>query len=515
MPTIKERLKRRGLMVAVVAPLLPNFVGSIFNIWYNFSNIKPLLTENQMERFLNAVTVYNLIVYPVLVAGVAIWVRSIGRTREKLLAGEAVGPEELLRAQQKVINLPWGLVTISCIGWFLCIPVFLLVMYASHEPLHPHIKVHLPISFIVAGLIAVTQSLFVAEICSLRLLYPTFFPNGGAANTEGGYTLGLVGKGLIWALSAVVCPVISLLLLLLAPVETRDAEWFAWFSWFAIAVAVVSVSFGLISALLIGRLVTEPVNHLREASHRVGEGDFTSRVEISRADDFGPLIDEFNKMVSGLGEKEVIQATFGRHVGEQAAREILAQDSQLGGKQKVISVMFVDLRNYTARASNLEPAEVVKMLNLFLSDMVEIVESQQGMVNKFLGDGFMALFGAGQFPTGHADAALRTGELMLAQMDEINRKLNLEPSKELSIGIGIHSGPAIVGSIGSNRRLEYTAIGDTVNVASRIESVTKAVGEPLLFTEATRSQLQEDWEYREMPAQIVKGKPDPIQIFAL
>ncbi len=511
MTSFKERIKRRGLMVTIVSSLLPNLVGSVFNIWYNFSNIKPLLTENQMDRFLNAVTVYNLIVYPVLVTGVVFWAKSIGRTRDRLIAGDAVWPDELRRAQRKVINLPWGLVIISCIGWFLCIPVFLVVMYGSPEPLNPHVRFHLPISFVIAGLMAVTQSLFVAEICSLRLLYPTFFPRGGASETEGGYTLGLVGKGLIWALSAVVCPVISLLLLLLAPRETLDADWF---NWFAIAVAAVSISFGLLSAVLIGRLVTEPVNCLRDAAHRVGEGDLAARVEISRADDFGPLIDEFNRMVSGLNEKEVIQATFGRHVGAQAAREILAQESQLGGTQKVITVMFVDLRNYTARSSDLPPAEVVKMLNLFLSDMVEIVESHQGMVNKFLGDGFMALFGAGQFPRGHADAAVRTGVLMLEQMDEINRKLGSAPGTELAIGIGIHSGPAIVGSIGSIQRLEYTAIGDTVNVASRIESATKAVGEPLLFTEATRASLEEELDYRELPPQIVKGKPMPIEIFA-
>lgn len=511
MSTLKDRIKKRGLMVAIVAPLMPNLVGSIFNIWYNFSNIKPLLTEHQMERFLNAVTVYNLIVYPVLVTGVAIWAKSIGRTRDKLLAGEAVFPDEMHRAQRKVINLPWGLVTISCIGWFLCIPVFLVVMYGSQEPLHPHIKIHLPISFTIAGLMAVTQSLFVAEICSLRLLYPTFFPRGGAADTEGGYTLGLVGKGMIWALSAVVCPVISLLLLLLAPREMLDVEWF---QWFAMAVAAVAISFGLLSALLIGRLVTEPVKCLREAAQRVGDGDLTASVEISRADDFGPLIDDFNQMVSGLNEKEVIQATFGRHVGQQAAREILAQESQLGGSQKNISVVFVDLRNYTARSSELEPAEVVRMLNLFLSDMVEIVESQKGMVNKFLGDGFMALFGAGQFSVGHADAAVHAGIKMLGQMEAINRNLGLESGSELSIGIGIHSGPAIVGSIGSIRRLEYTAIGDTVNVASRIESLTKSVNEPLLFTDATRRLLEEDWEVRELPSQVVKGKPLPIEIFA-
>ena len=255
MSKVREWIKKRGLMVSVVAPLLPNIVGSIFNIWYNFSNIKPLLTESQMNRFLNAVTIYNLIVYPVLIAGVFAWTRSLARTRDKLLAGQSVDAEEMLAGQCKVINLPWGLVTISCIGWFLCIPVFLAVMYTGAGELDSRVVIHLPISFTLAGLIAVTQSLFVAEICSLRLLYPTFFPDGGAANTKGGYTLGIVGKGLIWALSAVVCPVISLLLLLLVvPESTRDAE----FIQFAIAVSTVSILFGLLSAVLIGQLVTEP-----------------------------------------------------------------------------------------------------------------------------------------------------------------------------------------------------------------------------------------------------------------
>lgn len=509
---LKDFLKRRSVMVAVIAPLLPNIVGSIFNIWYNFSNIKPLLTTSQMDRFLNAVTVYNLVVYPVLVSGVVFWAIPIARTRDRLLAGEAVDPHELLRSQQKVINLPWGLVTIGLIGWFSCIPVFLIVLNSSPEALNPHVLIHLPISFVIAGMIAVTQSLFVAEICSLRLLYPTFFPRGGAAKTQGAYTLGLTGKGMIWAASTVVCPVVSLLLLLVAPGGTQEQEWF---HWFAISVSVVSISFGLISALLVGRLVTEPVNCLREAAQRVALGDLSARVEITRADDFGPLIDEFNRMVSDLNEKEIIEATFGRHVGQQAAREILAQDSQLAGQEKVISVMFVDLRNYTARSSDLAPHEVVQLLNVFLSHMVEIVEQNQGMVNKFLGDGFMALFGAGQSVQNHAAAAITAGNQMLDRMNQINETLGETGDENaLAIGIGIHSGPAIVGSIGSNSRQEYTAIGDTVNVASRIESTTKKLGVAMLFSDATRALMDSSVRCQSLGPQSVKGKSQPIEVFA-
>lgn len=510
MSRIRSFIEKHRLSITIVAPLLPNLVGSIFNIWYNFSNIKPLLTEAQLTRFINAVSIYNAIIYPVLICCYVYWVMSLKSTQTKLIAGEPVEPEELLRAQRKVINLPWGIATIGCIGWFLCIPVFLIVMYTSHEPLNPHIKIHLPVSFTIAGLIAITQGFFITELCSLRLLYPTFFPNGGAAGTKGAYSLGLIGKGLIWAVSAVVCPVVCLLLLFVAPDQARNSEWF---SFFAIAVSLVAVFFGLASAVMMGRLVTEPVKHLRKAAQRVGAGDLTARANIIRADDFGPLIDEFNNMVTGLNEKALIQETFGRHVGEQAAREILAQESGPTGIQKVISVMFCDLRNFTARSSNMAAAEVVSMLNLFLSDMVEIVERHDGMVNKFLGDGFMALFGAGQCSGSHADDSVAAGLEMLEKMEGINRKLGHSELKRLDIGIGIHTGPAIVGSIGSLKRLEYTAIGDTVNVASRIESLTKQVGVPLLITESTKIHLTRDLSCRELPPQYVKGKAEAISVF--
>ena len=316
-------------------------------------------------------------------------------------------------------------------------------------------------------------------------------------------------RPLLWAISASVCPIASLLLLTIIPTTTSTPM-------FSVAVGGLGVALGLVTAWLVGRLVTEPVHELRRAAQAVARGDLEARViPDRRADEFGPLIDEFNSMVGGLREKSRIEEQFGRHVGRQVARQILAHDGSLGGVEQEITVMFVDIRNFTARSAAASPTEVVSLLNLFLTEMVEIVEQHHGgIVNKFLGDGLMALFSGWTGRADHADAAVDAGREMLGRLAAINERTRRPRAPPLAIGVGIHTGPAVVGSIGSPRRLEYTAIGDTVNVASRVEGLTKAVGEPLLLTEATRRALRVALPLEPLPAQQVKGHA-PIDVLRL
>lgn len=146
--------------------------------------------------------------------------------------------------------------------------------------------------------------------------------------------------------------------------------------------------------------------------------------------------------------------------------------------------------------------------------MVEIVEQRYGgMVNKFLGDGFMALFGVGEHSMHHAAEAVAAAQDMLDSLQTINGHLESQGQAPLAMGIGIHTGVAVVGSIGSNRRLEYTAIGDTVNIAARVEALTKVVGEPLLLTVATQQSLPQTFLTEQLPPQWVKGQPKPIEIY--
>ena len=504
--------KKHPWEVTVFAPLLPNILGSIFNVWYNVTNIQPLLSETQLSRFLTVVAVYNTLIYPTMIFFYVRWMLPMRETHRRLLAGEIVSEERLKLDRRKTINSPWAIVTIGCIGWFLCIPVFMTAMYMGPEPVHPHVLLHLPISFLIAGMIAISQSFFLSEISSLKLLHPLFFPDGGASSVEGAYSMSIARKGLIWAVSVIVCPVVSLLLLIIAP---QNVEWIIQF---ATSVGLVTIFFGLGSAWLMAQLVTEPVQQLRHAAEQVGSGNLDVKVNLSRADDFGPLIDEFNQMVSGLKERTRIQETFGRHVGEAAAKEILQQQSGETGELRDITVMFADLQNFTALGSDLAAAKVVQILNLFFTEMVEIVERHDGMVNKFLGDGFMALFGAIEGESNHAENAVLAAQEMLGAMKKVNSQIasftdSASRTTELIVRVGLNTGPAIVGSIGSTRRLEYTAIGDTVNIASRIESLTKPLKSPLLISATTRQRLGQQFECRELPAQQVKGKSEPVEIY--
>jgi adenylate cyclase len=254
---------------------------------------------------------------------------------------------------------------------------------------------------------------------------------------------------------------------------------------------------------------------LRRAAGAVAEGRLDVSLPCQRADEFGALFGEFNHMVSELRDKERLRKIFGVHVGQEAAKQILARGLNVGGSEQVVTIMFVDIRGFTSRSANIEPARAVALLNEFLTAMVGVVETEHnGMVNKFLGDGFMAVFGIGADTEQHADDALMAGRAMQRRLDELNQHLAERSEAPMQIGIGINTGPAIVGSIGSPERLEFTVIGSAVNVASRIEALTKTVGAPLLVTEATANALHQRDGLRDCGPQAVRGMPEPMRVFA-
>ena len=213
---------------------------------------------------------------------------------------------------------------------------------------------------------------------------------------------------------------------------------------------------------------------------------------------------------------EYSRRILGVHVGHKVAEQILARDPGVGGMEQEISVMFVDIRSFTARVANLKPDEAMNLLNKFLHAMVEVVEGEHGgMINKFLGDGFMALFGVDSDEFNHADKALAAGCDLERRVERLNLDLATHGEEPIRIGIGINSGRAIVGSIGSSERMEFTVIGNTVNVASRIEALNKTVNTTLLISKATRDALRRRISLRALPLQALEGVAQPLEIFTL
>jgi adenylate cyclase len=503
---------RHPLLVTALAPVVPHVLGSIFNIWYNMIIIDPLLgAAGLRERFVSTVIVWNAIVYPL---AVGIWIRLILSLRNpfrRLLRAETIPDEQLDAIRRRVVNLPWYNAIISAIAWLLCIPVFLISLSLSGHPLGPQLFWHLPISFAVSGFIAITQSFFLIELTSHWALFPVFFKDVRADRLKGIHPISLRTRGLMWAISAGICPIVSLLLLIFAPASPGTNP-----QWFGLFVGTIGIAFGLCSAMLIGRSVTQPVDQLRVAAKAVRSGQLDVHVPLRRADEFGALISEFNHMVTGLREKERLHRTFGLHVGRKAAEEIMSRDPGLGGTEQVITVMFVDIRSFTARSAHLAPDEAVRLLNEFLRAMVEVVEGEHGgMINKFLGDGFMALFGIGPNSQNHADDALAAGCAIERKLERLNLERVQRGEEPIGIGIGINTGRAIVGSIGSPERMEFTVIGNTVNIASRIELLNKTIGTTLLISKTTRDGLQRPVSLQALPPQPVKGVDQPLEIFTV
>ncbi|MBL1178454.1 adenylate/guanylate cyclase domain-containing protein [Pantanalinema sp. GBBB05] len=501
----------RRLALVIGAPAIAQLLGSAFNIWYNSVYVQPLLTPGQLSVFWLTVIGFNAIIYPM---GMGLWIWSVLALKGPLTQvsrQQAIAPERLLRARQRTINLPWWGITIAGSLWFLCIPVFLLTLVLAPGSLNPQLFWDLPISFTLSALIATTHSFFAIELLVQKLLYPVLFQDVQPYRIPGTFPLSLRWRGLVLAFCGSICPISSLLLLMLAPHACTLKD-----TWFAITVGSLGIIFSLTSTWMVGQLVVEPIRELQRVAMAVASENLQIRINSLHADEFGSLIEEVNHMIDELQEKQVLQETFGRHVGERAAVHILQRDPSLGGIEQELTVLFADLRNFTQRCATQPPQEIVTLLNLFLTEMVEIVEQRYGgMVNKFLGDGFMALFGVGDAANGHPTQATAAGLEMLHSLKTINQHLADQGQAPLEMGIGIHTGMAVVGSIGSSRRLEYTAIGDTVNVAARVESLTKEVGEPLLLTVQTQQALSTHFVTEPLPPQFVKGQPKALKVFRL
>lgn len=498
---LADRPRVGALVVVFLLMFLAQAIGSVFNITYNLQHIPPLLTPDQNAAFKASIAFFNAIAYPPLVI---LWAFLVFRLR-KPVDSEAV----LRERQRQVLHLPNQAAAIAASGWLLSIPALFIGLKRSGEAVNPHVWFHFPVSICIAAVVALTIGYFSIDWARQKLLFPCFFRDLSPARTEGTFRLTVAGRGKLWTLAASVCPIFSLLLLLLDPTPEKSDVWFA------LAVAGSGVLCAVISSILMARLVVTPVEELRRAAERVGRGDLNVAMDPLRADEFGLLAEEFNAMVAGLREKERITGTFGRHVGREIAEQLLRNEEELQGVERIVTVLFADLRGFTTRCESLAPSEAVKLLNLYHEHMTRLIEDHGGLVNQLIGDGIMALFGATGRSRNHADEAIAAGRAMICGLDDLNAKLAAEGFEPVKIGVGLNTGPAVIGTIGSPRRMEYTAIGDTVNTASRIESLTKDLGHPLLVSAATWDGSDPKPAGRRLDPITIRGRSREMVLYAV
>ena len=253
-----------------------------------------------------------------------------------------------------------------------------------------------------------------------------------------------------------------------------------------------------------------PIRDLAEGTERVAAGEYSQRLPVVQDDDLGALAASFNRMQAGLTERQRLQAAFGTYVDHALAARLLEQGDHLfTGERREVTVMFVDVRDFTPFAETHTAEDTVTRLNDLFEIVVPAVVDAGGHVNKFLGDGALAVFGAPNDLTDHADGALSAAVA-------IDRRVAERFGGELRTGIGINTGVAIAGTIGGGGKLEFTLIGDVVNVAARVEGLTKITGDAILLTQQCVDALaSQPLGLIDRGLHVLKGKSASVQVFGL
>ncbi len=284
---------------------------------------------------------------------------------------------------------------------------------------------------------------------------------------------------------------------------------------------LIALGFTLFLALVIAHLISKVVSRslhtLNETIQQISSGDLTAKCRLETNDEFNELAQGINLMTEGLKERQRLKLGFSRYVSNYVLDKILTSDisSKLEGERKKITILFSDIRQFTALSETLPPEQVVHILNQYFSEMINIIFKYQGTLDKFIGDGMMIEFGAPLDDENQEHNAMIAALHMQLEMDKLNAIWQKGQLPYLHMGIGIHTGYAVVGNVGSEQRMEYTAIGDAVNVAARLEQMTKSLKKPIIVSKTTYEKVKDSFFFENLGEMQLPGRKEKISAYHL
>jgi adenylate cyclase len=281
----------------------------------------------------------------------------------------------------------------------------------------------------------------------------------------------------------------------------------------ALLITLIMVVAGLGGAVGLAALLSRPIFRLVQGTRAIAAGNLNITLPVASRDELGALTDSFNRMARSLREKEMIKRAFTRYVAREVVEEILKDPENLvlSGERRQVTVLFCDVRGFTPMSERLAPEEVVLLLNDFYNLMIETTFKYDGTLDKFLGDAVMAVFGAPMAYPDHSARAIRTALAMQEGIAGLNERRGREGKEPIAVGIGVSAGEAVAGTVGTEDRMEYTVIGDSVNLAARLEANAKP-GQ-ILISHPTYERVRDLVEARPLGRIRVKGKEEEVEVY--
>lgn len=484
-----RQLRLRVQVLLTVLLITTNVIGAVVVLALGFLIIPGEDPNPEFSRaMLIATPLYVLIAVVVgSIYGTVTTVRSL----RWALAERAPTPQD----RHCALRLPWRLSLMQASLWGVAAVIYTALAIA----LQPRAVLSIAFAVVIAGLVVSAVAYLLTELV-LRPVSARALAGGDQAASGVGVRRRLL---IFWGLGTA-APVLGLIVGALVVLAEPDAS-IEQFAIVVLGLAAIVLAFGFLVTDLTARSIVNPLKSVTDALTRVRDGDFTPEVVVYDGTELGTLQSGFNDMVAGLREREAIRDMFGRHVGRDVADAATHGHVELGGETRQVSVLFVDLISSTTYATEHTPEEVVDVLNRFLSVVVTEVQLHRGLVNKFMGDAVLAIFGAPVDLPDHAEQALRAARAITGRLEN--------EVTEVAAGIGVATGEVVAGNIGDESRFEYTVIGDAVNSAARLTDLAKTVPGRVLVMQATVDAARnEAGQWTSAEPRVLRGRQTPTAV---